>query len=249
MKNAPLKLNQKLLEFQNSELDKVNATYKPLIEEAKEKKDTAYAILLSAIKKTKPQDRPLIPEEKELERIYLDADREYRDLIEDWHNEQTHAKIQAEELTFEFFSKDTATTIDMLKHDIPLQIAIAALAVMDLSFEQEYKLFTEKIYTSSQSSTSEAKKTIFDDDMLKIRLHQIFKRFICFLQENDTEGFLTACELIEKGIENKKKILSDVRTQLISVSEEETPQKKEEKQEDIIKTNTHLAKELNRTKL
>ena len=244
MKNAPLKLNQKLLEFQNSELDKVNATYKPLIEKAKEKKDTAYAILLSAIKKTKPQDRPLIPEEKELERIYLDTDREYRDLIKDWHNEQTHAKIQAEELTFEFFSKDTATTIDMLKHDIPLQIAIAALAVMDLSFEQEYKLFTEKIYTSSQSSTSEAEKTIFDDDMLKIRLHQIFKRFICFLQENDTEGFLTACELIEKGIENKKKILSDVRTQLISVFEEETPQKKEEKQEDIIKTNTHLAKEV-----
>jgi hypothetical protein len=93
MKNAPLKLNQKLLEFQNSELGKVNATYKPLIEEAKEKKDAAYAILLSAIKKTKPQDRPLTPKEKELQRIYLDADREYRDLIEDWHNEQTHAKL------------------------------------------------------------------------------------------------------------------------------------------------------------
>ena len=92
MKNTPLKLNQKLLEFQYSELNKVNATYKPLIEEAKKKKDTAYTILLSAIKKTKPQDRPLTPEEKKLERIYLNADKEYRDLIEDWHNEQTHAK-------------------------------------------------------------------------------------------------------------------------------------------------------------
>ena len=244
MKNTPLKLNQKLLEFQYSELNKVNATYKPLIEEAKKKKDTAYTILLSAIKKTKPQDRPLTPEEKKLERIYLNADKEYRDLIEDWHNEQTHAKIQAEELTFTFFSKDTATTIDMLKHDIPLQIAIAALTVMDLPLEQEYKLFTEKNNTSPNSTTSEAEKTIFSDEILRVRLHQIFKRFICFLQENDTEGFLTACELIEKGIENKKKILTDVRTLLISVFEEENPQKKREKQEDTIKTNTHLAKEV-----
>ena len=83
MKNTPLKLNQKTLEFQYSELNKVNATYKPLIEEAKKK-------------------------------------------------------------------KDTATTIDMLKHNIPMQIAIAALTVMNLSFEQEYELFTEKNNTPSK---------------------------------------------------------------------------------------------------
>lgn len=242
MENAPLKFNQKFLEFQKSALDKVNAVFSPKIENASQKKTAAQFRFSIAIQKAQAEHRELSPEEKELEKIAKKAEHEFELLQTQWQEEKTKAEVYAKELTFEFFTKNTTTILELLKHDIPLQIAILALAVMNLSFDHEYKQFIENGNHKPQKSPLEAEINLFNDEMLRTRLHSIFKRFLDVLKDNDAEGLKKAYELIEKGIKNKKRILSNIRKQLITVFED-VPQEENARQEDIIKTTTRKAKD------
>ena len=62
MENAPLKFNQKFLEFQKTELDKVNAVFSPKIENASQKRITAQFRFSIAIQKAQAEHRELSPE-------------------------------------------------------------------------------------------------------------------------------------------------------------------------------------------
>lgn len=202
----PLYFNKKLFEFQKSELERVDAIFSPLIETASQKQSEAYALYQKVDRKAKLEDRKLSPEELELKEKYLDADKEYYALIDEWHKEQIYSKVSAEKLTFEFFTKNTKSILSLLKHDIPLQITISALIVLDLSFVHEYKIFSEKNnINSNKDNSSEAEIVLFQDDVLREHLMSVFKPFLDFLKEHDNDGFKKACELIEKGIKNKKK--------------------------------------------
>ena len=239
-----LYFNKKLIQFQKSELERVDATFSPLIETASKKQSEAYTLYQQVDRKAKLEDRKLFPYELELKKKYLEADKEYNDLMDEWHKEQKHSKVSAEKLTFEFFTKNTKSIISLLKHDIPLQITISALIVLDLSFVHEYKNFSENNnLNSKKDNPSEAEIVHFQDDVLREHLMSVFKPFLDFLKDHDKDGFKKACELIEKGIKNKKKILADVRKKMLTVFQD-TPQTEGTQQEDIIKTNTHLAKEV-----
>ena len=133
-----LNFNKKLIEFQKSELEKVDATFSPLIEAASKKQTEAYTLYCEADRKAKLEDRKLYPEEIELKKKSLEADKEYNALIDDWRKKQEYTKISAEKLTFEFFTRNTKSVLDLLKHDIPLQIAISPLVVSVYLRTQNY---------------------------------------------------------------------------------------------------------------
>ena len=238
----PLLFNQKLLEFQKSELQRVDDSFSPLFDAASKKQIQAYTLYRQADRKATLENRTLSPEELELKRKYLEADKEYNAIIDEWHKEQKYSKISAEKLTFEFFTRNTKTILALLKHDIPLHITISALIVLDLSFIHEYQSFYQK-HNHKLDNPSDAENIYFQDAALREHLLSVFKPFLDFLQEHDIDGFKKACELIDKNIQNKKKILANVRKQMLTVFED-NPQNRNNEHGDIIKTNSHLAKEV-----
>lgn len=236
-----LKFNQKFFEFQKIENTKINDFFSKKLKETSDKRDNARAKLDKVNQIAKLQKRPLSIEEKETEKIFLEAEQEYRSLKDQQKKAKDDAENRARELTFEFFAKNTNTILDLLEHDIPLHITIYALLVEDFSFEDEYRKFIKKNTPDFKDTPSDAEFTLFDDDVLRVHLQSNFKRFLNILKEKDMEGFKKACELINEGVKNKKTILDNVKKQLVTIFEDNTQDNSLDPNE-IIKATTRKAK-------
>ncbi len=209
------KFTQKLAELKKAEIAKV---------------DTIFASKLQAIR---PQ---LIMNPDE-------ADKLSKEIHEQWNAARIKADDLAEKLTFDLFTKDTDTTLDLLKHEIQIQLKFIALTILNLSFYDEYEKFTQKDKTNFKSEPSEAELVFFSDDAITERLEDVLLPFLNLLKDKDERGFQKACELIEESIKNKNTILSDMRNEMLSIFEDK-PKEKISPTLSIIKTNTHLAKEV-----
>ena len=209
------KFTQKLAELKKIEIDKV---------------DAIFTQELNTIKKK----YPLNPDE---------ADKKYKELHKQWTEARMEADNRAEKLTFDLFTKNTDSIIDLLKHEIPIQIKFIALTVLNFSFYDEYKKFTQKDNPNFKDEPSEAELVFFNDDAVTERLEDILLPFLNLLKEKDERGFQKACELMEESVKNKQKILSDMRKEMLTIFEDK-PQEKIPSALPILKTNTHLAKEV-----
>ena len=232
------KFTQQLAELKKSEIKKVDDFFNPQLEAASNAFNAKFTLWDIAKERAQREKRTLSQEELKLEKEYIEAKKIYQETREKWLSARFSAGNHAEKLTFDIFTKDTETIIDLLKNDIPIQIAILALNVYNLPHRLKDN---DKVPKELREGTS----IFFTDKAIKERLQEIYTPFLDLLKEKDKQGYENAWQLINECIQNKNTIVLTARKQLMQVFED-TPidDKFEFQNQDIIKATTTKAKEI-----
>ena len=226
---------QKLEELKKTEIKKVDDFFIPQLEDIKmNEKDNTKVILSYLIKKrAELGNRPLSQEELEFIDNAKNAEKlnnSCLELREKQLNARQEAINRAEKIALDSFTKDTATIIELLKNEIPLQIAILGLNVFKYSKDNPKEL-------------KEEPSAFFTDEYIKKQLQEILAPFLNVLKKKDEKSFTEAWELINNGIKNKNNVLIAARRRLMQLLEN-NPQENDNEINGVVKTTTKKADEI-----
>ena len=143
---------------------------------------------------------------------------------------------------------NTASILDMLRTEVPLQVEMFALLKASTKTESDRREDIKKAiahFEKKDSPSEHDKKTIkqlknelttlekstyrtakedsensFSREELRRRLHVIFGAYLAFLEQHDAEGFAEAMNIIEKDIKDSRKTLARMKRSLGKSSNE-----------------------------